>query len=318
MFLGIDIGGTDIKYGLIDQDHAVLVRGKTKTHLSLGDQDRIIREMADHISRDLLKQGFSLSGIQAIGVASPGIVDDQAGEVRFAANLHFEHCPIRRLLERPFAVPIYLINDANAAALAEARMGAGRGSESSVTITLGTGVGSGVVLHNQLYTGFTGTGVEMGHMLIEIDGRPCKCGGRGCFEAYASATALMKDAQEAARIHPDSLLAQQFAQVPPSAKLVYDTKAAGCPVAAAVIATYERHLALGLSSILDVYFPEKIILGGGVSAQGEAFCRRVAALAKQNAFQRGGLSLGDIVLAELGNAAGFMGAALYSEDRLQG
>lgn len=200
-YIGIDLGGTNIKGALVSAKGEILKEHSIPTRVDLGPE-----AVAGRIGQVIAQLSIGEDTVGGVGVGCPGTVDDASGIVRFAANLNFVNFDLRSALRAHTALPIHLGNDANAAALGEALFGCGRGAESTIVVTLGTGVGGGVVLGGKLLTGYTGAASEIGHMVIAENGEECTCGSRGCFEAYSSATALIRDTKRTMAVHPESLL----------------------------------------------------------------------------------------------------------------
>ena len=200
-YIGIDLGGTNIKGALVSAEGEILKEHSIPTRVDLGPE-----AVAGRIGQVIAQLSIGEDTVGGVGVGCPGTVDDASGIVRFAANLNFVNFDLRSALRAHTALPIHLGNDANAAALGEALFGCGRGAESTIVVTLGTGVGGGVVLGGKLLTGYTGAASEIGHMVIAENGEECTCGSRGCFEAYSSATALIRDTKRTMAAHPESLL----------------------------------------------------------------------------------------------------------------
>lgn len=202
-YIGIDLGGTNIKGALVSAKGEILKEHSIPTRVDLGPE-----AVAGRIGQVIAQLSIGEDTVGGVGVGCPGTVDDASGIVRFAANLNFVNFDLRSALRAHTALPIHLGNDANAAALGEALFGCGRGAESTIVVTLGTGVGGGVVLGGKLLTGYTGAASEIGHMVIAENGEECTCGNRGCFEAYSSATALIRDTKRTMAAHPESLAAR--------------------------------------------------------------------------------------------------------------
>lgn len=316
---GVDIGGMSIKAGIVDGTGKLLCRAAVATEPESLSQEAIMARTADLLTSLMLQEGLEPSELDAIGMGAPGTSENETGRLIFAGNLPFRNTPMRRLLRQRFDLPVFLGNDANVAALAESRVGEGRGCDSSIVVTLGTGIGAGVVIQDRVYAGFNGAGCELGHMLLIKGGVPCTCGRRGCVEAYCAAPALMAQTKAASLAHPDSRLHQmiqaQGGQV--DGRVVFDAREAGCPVAAAAVAQYMDYLADSLVNFINAYFPERLILGGGVSAQGEWFRQALEAMVLERCFDLGDLPQTSLALASLGNEAGMIGAAFFARDCLQ-
>jgi len=312
-FLGIDLGGTKIAAGLVDSSGRLLVKRSIPTKRERPFQE-IIKDMA-FLAQGLVEEaGLSLAAIQSIGVGSPGTPDVKNGVLLYHNNLGFRNVPLRMEIQRYLPLPVHLDNDANCAALAEGLVGAAKGVSSSVTITLGTGIGSGVIINHQIYGGFNNAAAELGHMVIEVNGEACTCGRRGCWEAYASATALIRQARAAAADHPGSLMLA-LAEGDPAkitAKTAFDAARQGDAVAFGVVEQYFDYLAVGISNVINIFQPEIIVIGGGISQQGEYLLSALQKRVAQEIYTSNinNLPTTQLKVAVLGNDAGIIGAAL--------
>lgn len=309
-YIGIDLGGTNIKGALVDENGMILRQSACPTRARLGPA-AVTASIAAMI-RDLAA-GQSVSGV---GMGCPGTVDDAAGTVVYACNLGWEHYDVRSAIRELTGCELRLVNDANAAALAEAAVGAARGAQSAVVVTLGTGVGGGVVLDGRLLLGFSGAASELGHTVIVADGQPCSCGRRGCFEAYSSATALIRMTREAMDSHPHSELHRIAAENGGvDGRTAFLAQQAGDPAGDAVVRDYIRYLAIGVGNIVNTFFPEVVALSGGVANQGENL---LAPLREEVSRQEYGAAYTKkhprIIRCTLGNEAGMIGAALFSKN----
>lgn len=318
-FLGVDIGGTSVKIALCDGTGRILRSSSFRTQASERSSEEIVLLIVEH-SRELSRdEGIQPHEIAGMGIGSPGSINVQKGEVIFAGNLPFKNFPLKASLEKELGMAVVLGNDANVAALAEHLLGAGRGSSFSMTITIGTGIGSGIIIDGNIYAGANGAGCECGHMVIHRGGEACSCGRRGCFEAYASAPALIRRTKERVEQYPDSLLAGQAHQSRHiGGRTAFQAAAMGCPVAKNLLNDYFEDLAIGLGNLANCFFPERMILGGGISQEGEAFKEALQPLFEKELFKAEGLPQPQLYLAELGNRAGVIGAALMAEKALYG
>jgi len=309
-YLGIDLGGINVAAAVVDETGKILSRGKVSTPRT--GAEAVAAAMADAARRAVEAGGFDMGGIASVGVGSPGTIDPEAGVVEYWSNLDFHHVPLAAMMEQRLGLPVYLENDANAAALGEYAAGAGKGSRSMVAITLGTGVGGGAVLDGKLYTGFNYAGLEVGHFVIEHNGRLCTCGRRGCFETYASATAIIKRARERMVDNRDSLLWKLAGGEPDQveARTVFDAAAQGDLLARELVEEYESYLACGITSLINVFQPEVFCVGGGVAGAGETLMGPVRAVVDREDYARDSARRTRLVLARLGNDAGIIGAAL--------
>lgn len=306
--IGVDIGGTSIKIGLVDQNLQIVKQ--TSTPFPHIDAAMVAAQLAATI-RDLLSEcGLSQQDLTSIGVVVPGSIDPSGEIVLDAHNLGFHHVPFKALLQKQFDnLPVYLANDADGAALGELGCGAFRGCKTAVLLTLGTGVGGGVILGGTMFSGGCGRGIELGHMQLVSGGELCTCGVRGCIEAYCSATALIREARKAIQANPDCAFATgakgDLSLL--DAKYVIDYAKAGDTTAATIFDTYVDHLAAACVSIIHLLDPEVIAIGGGVSHAGDFL---FAPLRKKTMAKCFFSSHGAIVPAQLGNQAGIIGASL--------
>lgn len=314
--LGIDIGGTNIKLGLTDHAGNILHKTQIKTQADALNQDEIVRNIIASAEGLLTENGIVKGDVEAVGIGSPGTPDNLTGTLVYASNLPFKDVPLRKMFNEAFGVPVYVVNDANAAALAETRIGAGRDCQSSVTITIGTGIGGGVVIRDRVYAGFNDAGAELGHTTIMLDGDVCTCGRKGCFERYASAAALGRQTEAAAKAHPESLLAEMVAANDGrgNGRIPFEAMNQGCAVGKAVVDQYIYYLTEGLANFVNAFMPEILIIGGGVSHEGQYFLDMLVEPTLEKSFLFGNVRKPRFALAELGNGAGISGAALYALD----
>lgn len=310
-YLGVDLGGTTIKVGLVDENYQILqsISGPTGRERSA---EEVLKDMAMLCLEVMNKQGITEKDIHSIGIGSPGIASPEDGVILSSSNLNFDYVNVRREIQKYINVDVYVENDANAAALGEVICGAAEGEENVVVVTLGTGVGGGLVSNGKINRGSHFGAGEIGHQVIRFgDGEPCGCGRRGCWEQYASATALIRQAQTAASTHPESKLvslSKDHLIENINAKVVFDAAQAGDEVAAQVLDTYFKYIACGVTNIINTLEPSMIVLGGGMSAQKEYLTNPVIRYVQEEMY--GGLNLKTkITAATLGNDAGIIGAA---------
>ena len=305
-YIGIDLGGTNIKGALVSAKGEILKEHSIPTRVDLGPE-----AVAGRIGQVIAQLSIGEDTVGGVGVGCPGTVDDASGIVRFAANLNFVNFDLRSALRAHTALPIHLGNDANAAALGEALFGCGRGAESTIVVTLGTGVGGGVVLGGKLLTGYTGAASEIGHMVIAENGEECTCGSRGCFEAYSSATALIRRTRETMAAHPESLLNRLAAEAGAvDGRTPFSAAERGDPAALALCRAYAEDLAAGVTNLVNLLNPETVAIGGGVAgAPEELLLKPVRELVERECYGRHVGKVPRIVTAELGGDAGLIGAA---------
>ncbi len=309
-YLGIDLGGTNIKGGVVNEAGEILREASRPTHVKNGPE-----AIADGIAALIreLEQGETFGGV---GLGCPGTVDDESGEVLCAFNLNLIRYDMRTAIEKRTGYRIRLGNDANVAALAEAAVGAGKGAHSVVVLTLGTGVGCGVVLEGKMLTGYTGAASELGHMVIREDGPQCTCGRKGCFEVYSSATALIRMTTEAMAQYPDSAMhriAEESGGV--DGRTAFTAKARGDHAGAEVVRTYVKFLAAGVTNVINIFFPEVIAFSGGVANQGEALLAPLREEVRRQEFGTAYVKKHTrLIQCTLGYQAGVIGAALLAKD----
>ena len=260
MTLGIDIGGTGIKFGVVAEDYTLLETCSIPTN-SQRDITEIIGDLIDTAKQLRARHPFT-----RIGIGSPGDIDSENGVCDKANNLPYNHTPVAAMVRDALQLPVYIANDANVALFGEIYAGIGRQYPNLIMITLGTGVGGGIAINGKPYLGSKGFGGEIGHMIIKYDGLPCPCGLTGCYEQYASVSALIQQTQEAAAAHPHSLMAALYRQSG-SVRDVFTAKAQGCPIAAQVIDQYAQYIAIGLNSLENIFQPDAFVIGGAISNQ---------------------------------------------------
>jgi glucokinase len=307
-YIGIDLGGTFIKGGIVNENGEILICDKTPTEVEKGDKG--VAANIARLAKELLeKANIDISSVEGLGIGSPGMIDSGEGNVVYANNLGWENFRICDELSRLLGgVKVKIGNDANVAALGEVKFGAARNYSSAIMITLGTGVGGGIVIDGKLVEGNMGAGAELGHIVIVKGGEQCSCGRRGCFEAYSSATALIRDTKRAMEAHPDSKMWEIGSLDAVTGKTAFDY----APVdayAKAVVDSYIEHLACGLVNYANVFRPEIILLGGGVCAQGDNLIVPLQKLVDKEIYAGEKGPGVPIRIAELENNAGLLGAA---------
>lgn len=313
--IGVDLGGTNIAIGICDEEMNIIAKGSVKTEVS-GGTSHIMDNMAKLIENLLKNNNIKKSDISYIGIATPGSVNVKEGVVEEAFNLGFSHFPIaKELRDRIDIEKIYVANDANAAALGEALAGAAKGSKHSVMITLGTGVGGGVIIDGHIFDrGVNAAVAELGHMVIEVGGRQCTCGRRGCFEAYSSATALTNmTIEKMNELKIKGVKSHLFTEVEqygkPSARTAFNSMRMGDPFAKEIVDTYIRYLGEGITNIVNIFQPEVLSIGGGVCNEGDALIKPLVEIINREQYTRRNINKSKITIARLGNDAGIIGAA---------
>lgn len=308
-YLGIDLGGTNIKGAVVDENYVILREGSRPTHVEKGPE-AIADEIAILIRE--LEEGERFDGI---GLGCPGTVDDVTGEVLCAFNLNLIRYDMRAAIKSRTGYEIRIGNDANVAALAEATVGVAKGAHSAVILTLGTGLGCGVVIEGKMLTGYTGAASELGHMVIAEDGEPCTCGRRGCFEAYASATALIRMTKEAMARYPESAMhsiAREKGAI--DGQTAFLAKEMGDHAGSEVVKTYIKYLACGVANVINIFFPEVVAFSGGVAKQGEALLEPLRKEVERLDFGRAYVKkFTRLTECTLGYQSGVIGAAILAK-----
>lgn len=309
MYLGIDLGGTNIAVGLVDAQCKIVAKDSRPTAHPRPFQE-IIRDMAELCEEITKSAGFSMTDIKGIGIGTPGSIDSDKGIVVFGNNLDWHNVPLAEELSRYFpGIPVGVENDANAAAFGE-YMATGGNADSFVAVTLGTGVGGGIVLNKKIFRGFNGAAGELGHYTLVHNGEPCTCGKKGCWESYASVTALISQTKAAIEKHPDSLMAknaQEMGKI--NGRTAFDAAKAGDKAAQDVVDQYIAYVADGVVSVINIFEPEILVIGGGISAEGEYLMAPIRKHVAEFVYSRG-LPQTRLEIASLGNDAGIIGAAM--------
>jgi glucokinase len=302
-YIGIDLGGTNIAAAIVTED-GVIVRRKSAPTLNRRHYREILSDMAD-ICEELAEPGDDISGI---GIGIPGSIDPRRGFVNYANNLNFKNTPVAVEMRELTGLPVYIENDANCAALGEYISGAAKGARHSITVTLGTGVGGGIIIGGAIYNGAYSAAGEVGHHCIVVDGEQCTCGRRGCFESYASATALIRDARRSVERFGGGLMLDIAGGIENiTAKTVFDAAQAGDNRAMELIGNYIKYVAEGLTNLINIFQPDTVAVGGGISRQGENLLGPVREHVRSIVY--GGELKTRIAAAKLGNDAGIIGAA---------
>lgn len=310
LYIGIDLGGTGIKAGVVDEKGNILSKASCPTGVERG-YEAVIRDMAALCVEAAEKSGHAMNDIHSIGIGIPGIFDPASQMVPFCTNLGWHQVPILSEMAKYTDRPVYVDNDATVAGLAEAVAGVSAGVANSVFVTLGTGVGGGIILDGKPYAGPHGVASEIGHMITVAGGELCTCGNHGCWERYASATAIIREGRKFAEAHPECAIAKavngNLDEI--TAKTVIDLAKEGDADASMLFDNYVTHLCVGLVNLINLYDPEIIALGGGVSHAGEFLLDAVRAKLPSMVFYKT-MPYARIELARLGNDAGIIGAAM--------
>ena len=299
--ISIDIGGTNIKYALIDENGKILFESicpttSSETEGAIGQLKKAVMEMLNYAAGNNLE-------ISGIGIGVPSVVDD--GVVLFANNLkEIDNKNLKEIIGECFNIPVFVDNDANLMGLGESRYGNAKDASDVVFLTIGTGIGGTLIINGQLWGGYRNRGTELGHSIIRFDGKECSCGASGCLEAYASVTALIKDYKEKLlenniRIAPDTII---------DGKYIVSQYLKEEENAVEVMNNHFKYMATGLVGIINFFAPQKVILGGGITESGDFYIENITRLTMQQAMKEASEFV-SIEAASLGNKAGFLGAA---------
>ncbi len=312
--IGVDLGGTNIAVGLVNEEFQIVTKKSAPTGAErapeaiTADIVKLCREVCED-------KGVDLGDVTSVGIATPGAANHDEGIVEYANNLPFLKFPLGPLVSEGLGgIKVHVENDANAAAWGEAVAGAAKGSRKSVMITLGTGVGGGIIIDGKVYSGFNYAGGELGHIVIEHGGRPCTCGRLGCWEAYSSATGLIRmteeKIEECKKSGRKTVMSDYLARDGKvSGVTAFDAMRAGDAAGKEVVDKYLSYLVTGLVNIVNIFQPEVISLGGGVSNEGQSLIDAILPDIRKYQYGKGVLAAPEIRIAKLKNDAGIIGAA---------
>ncbi|MCI9115203.1 ROK family glucokinase [Acutalibacter sp. JLR.KK004] len=314
-YLGIDLGGTNIAVGIVDEENKIIARANSKTQTENAEQ--VADAMAETARKALESAGLTLADVPWIGVGSPGTINKSTGIIEFANNLPFKNTPMQEMLsQRLEGKQVLMENDANAAAFGEYMAGALKGSDNAIAITLGTGVGGGIIINHKIYSGSNFAGAELGHTVIVVDGRPCTCGRHGCWETYASATGLIKTTKEHMADAPkDSPLwtLADGSMDNVNGRTAFDAMRQGDPVGKEIVDEYIHYFSVGLIDMINIFQPDILCVGGGISNEGETLLAPVREYVEKEQYAMNSTKKTTICRAKLGNDAGIIGAALLGK-----
>lgn len=315
MIIGIDLGGMSAKAALLAGEK---LEGKSRVETSAANTAEQTALALAHLAMETAeKAGKSMEDVQAIGIGSPGVVDSANGSIVLWSNFHWKDVPLGALVEKYTGKKTFVTNDANAAALGEARFGAAKQFSDSILITLGTGIGGGIIIGGKLFEGYRSAGTEVGHMVIRQDGELCTCGRKGCFERYASAGALIRLTQaEMANDRSSAMWKYAPAVEKADGRTVFLALKEGDAAAKKVLDTYIAALGEGVANLVNVFRPQAVILGGGISAEGETLLAPLRAYVYPRLYVSEKIVPLELRCAALGNDAGLYGAAAFAFDRL--
>ena len=311
--IGVDLGGTNIAVGLVNEEFQIIQKKSLPTGADR-DAEAIVADIATLCREVCAAQNISIKDLDGIGIATPGIANHDDGILVYSCNLPaFLHYPIAKVLKEKLGAEcgVSIENDANAAAWGEAVAGAAKGTKNNIMITLGTGVGGGIIIDGKIYSGFNYAGAELGHIVIEVDGAPCGCGRRGCWEAYSSATALIRMTKEKIEECAASGRKTMMADAPKiSGRTAFDAMRAGDEAGTEVHDKYIKYLACGLTNIINIFQPEVVSIGGGISNEGQSLIDAVLPLVATERYGGDHVPATELRIATLKNDAGIIGAAM--------
>ncbi len=316
-YIGVDLGGTNIATGVLDKNGKIIAQCSAK---SLGDRapEEITESIADTIKHAMVEANISENDIEGIGVGVPGCFDNEKGEIILTNNMNLSHFAFAPELKKYINKPVYLGNDANCAVLGEMIAGGAVGYKDVIMLTIGTGVGGGFVSNGKIYGGVNGAAMEVGHIVIEADGLECNCGRRGCWELYASATALVRYTKEYMDKYKDSLMHKIAEENGGKINGITSFKAAkmGDEAANMVVDKFVRYFSLGAADMINIFQPGILLIGGGVSKEGDYLLDKIRAEVEKQTYAHGMLAKETkIAAATLANDAGIIGAGMLADER---
>lgn len=309
-YIGIDLGGTNIVAGVVNENYEIVSKASTKTNLPRSGEE-IAADMSAMSEQAVKEAGITMNDVEWIGVGTPGSVNAEEGVVQYSNNLGFKNTPLAKYINAKLNKKVFVENDANAAAYGEYVAGAAKGAKTAVCITLGTGVGGGIIIDGKIYSGANYAAGEIGHTVLDVNGPMCTCGRRGCFEVFSSATGLIRMTKEAMDKDPKSIMheitKERNGKV--SARTSFEAMRAGDKSAKEVVDTYIKYLAAGITNTINIFQPDILCIGGGVSHEGAPLLDPVKEIVKREVYTRDSDKNTEIVTAKLGNDAGIIGAA---------
>jgi glucokinase len=313
-YIGIDLGGTNIVAGIVNENYEIVTKASRKTNCPRPEKE-IADDMAAVALEAVKNANLTIDDIEWVGIGTPGIANSSTGIIEYSCNLGFDNTPMVEYIQEHIKKPVFIENDANAAAYGEFVAGAAKGSNNAVCITLGTGVGGGIIIDKKIYSGSNFAGAEIGHMVIEYNGPQCSCGRKGCFEVFSSATGLIRMTKESMDENKDSIM-WKFADERSgkvSAKTSFDAMRAGDKAAKEVVDKFINYLASGITSVINIFQPDVLCIGGGVCNEGDALLLPIKEIVTKEVYTRNSPKNTEIVIAKLGNDAGIIGAAFLGK-----
>lgn len=315
-YLGIDLGGTNIVAGVVDEEYNILVKESVKTN-SNRPAAEVIADIIAVAKKAVESANLTMDQIENVGVGAPGTANKDTGIIEYSNNLKWDEVPLKQMMEDGLQKPVFVENDANAAAFGEFLAGAGKDHNSLVAITLGTGVGGGVITDGKILTGFSYAGAELGHSVIVAHGHHCTCGRDGCLEAYVSATGLINATKEAMQEDKQSAMWEicdgNLENV--NGKTAFDGMRKGDATAINVVDTFIDYLSIGIANFINIFQPEILCIGGGICKEGDTLIKPLTEKVIPQTYARKEENRTKIVVAKLGNDAGVIGAAMLGTEK---
>jgi glucokinase len=319
-YIGIDLGGTNLRAAIADTDTGQIFHQRKCPTLAAEGQEAVIGRIVGLI-RELTQANGYAGSIQGVGIGVPGTPDIDTGVIQFLPNLpgKWLNVPLRSIVEGQVELPVALINDVRAITLGEWTFGAGRGADTIACLAIGTGIGGGVVVNGEFHLGIGGTAGEFGHHVVEVDGLPCGCGGKGCLELYASGPAIaamgVKEVMHGHTTRIGELVQHDLNRI--DAGVVVQAALEGDPIAQGILQRAGRYLGIAVGNILGVISPQRVIFGGGVSLAWDLLLQPIIQTVKERVHVIP-LQKVEFVLAELGINGGLVGAALWAKRSCEG
>lgn len=308
--MGIDLGGTSIKFGLISSEGKIIRKTKRRTPISK-DFLEILQVIIEEVHEIVKKENEKIEDLFGVGIGIPGVANEK-GEVVFANNLYWKNKPLQEVLEKELGIPVKVGNDASLAGFGEFHFGAMKNAQNAILLTLGTGLGAGVIINERVFHGSHYLGTEIGHMIIGENFYNCNCGNNGCLETFASATALVKHAGYLMDAGEASSLAVVYKKrdktITP--QQIFEAAKRKDPVAMKALERFTRYLAMGIANLINIFDPEVIALGGGLSESGDLFLEELRTIVKTHTYVKE-KNPTKIVIAELKNDAGILGSGIF-------
>ncbi len=309
-YIGIDVGGMSIKGGIVSEEGKILHKSVVETRESYDENYSISLDIKRAIDELLDSSNIGMNEIKGIGIGEPGSIDYYKGIVRYSNNIAITNIHVVKELKAYYDVPIFIDNDANCAALGEYVFGEAKSYKNILFVTLGTGIGTGILTDGVLLRGNGNAGAEGGHTVIRMNGNRCNCGRRGCYETYASVTALIRDTKIAMDAHPESLMweiAKNEGKI--NGKVSFAAAKMGDKTALSVVKRYIKYVSEGLTNLVNIFRPDVVIIGGGISFEGEYLTKPIERYINRNSFGSKYNPKTKVIPASLTNDAGILGAA---------